>query len=76
MVLQLMATGEESGQMDAMLMKASDFYDRQVEAAVQGLASLIEPLLIVFVGIVVGVVVITMYLPIFYLGDAILHGNW
>lgn len=76
MVLQLMATGEESGQLDAMLMKASDFYDRQVEAAVQGLASLIEPLLIVFVGIVVGVVVITMYLPIFYLGDAILHGNW
>ncbi len=76
MVLQLMATGEESGQMDSMLMKASDFYDRQVEAAVQGLASLIEPLLIVFVGLVVGVVVITMYLPIFYLGDAILHGNW
>ena len=74
MVLQLMATGEESGQLDNMLMKASDFYDRQVEAAVQGLASLIEPILIVFVGIVVGVVVITMYLPIFYLGDAILHG--
>lgn len=74
MVLQLMATGEESGQLDTMLMKASDFYDRQVEAAVQGLASLIEPILIVFVGIVVGVVVITMYLPIFYLGDAILHG--
>jgi type IV pilus assembly protein PilC len=76
MVLQLMATGEESGQIDSMLMKASDFYDRQVEAAVHGLASLIEPVLIVLVGIVVGVVVITMYLPIFYLGDAILHGNW
>jgi type IV pilus assembly protein PilC len=76
MVLQLMATGEESGQLDSMLMKASDFYDRQVEAAVQGLAALIEPLLIVIVGIIVGVVVITMYLPIFYLGDAILHGNW
>lgn len=76
MVLQLMATGEEAGQMDTMLMKASDFYDRQVEAAVQGLAALIEPLLIVVVGIIVGVVVITMYLPIFYLGDAILHGNW
>lgn len=76
MVLQLMATGEESGQLDSMLVKCSDFYDRQVEAAVQGLASLIEPVLIVFVGGVVGVVVITMYLPIFYLGDAILHGNW
>jgi type IV pilus assembly protein PilC len=76
MVLQLMATGEESGQMDSMLMKCSDFYDRQVEAAVNGLASLIEPVLIVLVGGVVGVVVITMYLPIFYLGDAILHGTW
>ncbi|TPW05251.1 MAG: type IV pilin bioproteinis protein, partial [bacterium] len=52
------------------------FQDRQVEAAVEGLAALIEPLLIVVVGIIVGVVVITMYLPIFYLGDAILHGNW
>jgi type IV pilus assembly protein PilC len=76
MVLQLMATGEEAGQLDSMLMKASDFYDRQVEAAVQGLSALIEPLLIVIVGIIVGVVVITMYLPIFYLGDAILHGTW
>lgn len=76
MVLQLMATGEEAGQLDSMLMKASDFYDRQVEAAVQGLSALIEPLLIVIVGVIVGVVVITMYLPIFYLGDAILHGTW
>jgi type IV pilus assembly protein PilC len=76
MVLQLMATGEEAGQLDSMLMKASDFYDRQVEAAVQGLSALIEPLLIVIVGAIVGVVVITMYLPIFYLGDAILHGTW
>lgn len=76
MVLQLMATGEEAGQLDNMLMKASDFYDRQVEAAVAGLASLIEPVLIIFVGAIVGLVVVTMYLPIFYLGDAILHGNW
>ncbi len=75
MVLQLMATGEESGQLDSMLLKSSEFYDRQVEAAVQGLTSLIEPILIVLVGIIVGTVVVTMFLPIFYLGDAIMKGG-
>lgn len=70
-VLQLMGTGEETGQLTAMLLKAADFYDRQVEAAVAGLTALIEPLLIVFVGIIVGIIVVTMFLPIFYLGDAV-----
>jgi type IV pilus assembly protein PilC len=76
MVLQLMATGEESGQVDSMLLKSSEFYDRQVEAAVQGLTSLIEPLLIVLVGVIVGIVVVTMFLPIFYLGQAIMQGGY
>ncbi len=76
MVLQLMATGEESGQIDAMLLKSSEFYDRQVEAAVEGLTSLIEPLLIVLVGVIVGIVVVTMFLPIFYLGQAIMQGGY
>jgi type IV pilus assembly protein PilC len=76
MVLQLMSTGEESGEMDAMLLKVSDFYDRQVEASVQGLTSLIEPLLIVLVGAMIGVIVVSMFLPIFYLGDAILKGGF
>jgi type IV pilus assembly protein PilC len=76
MVLQLMSTGEESGEMDAMLLKASDFYDRQVEAAVHGLTSLIEPLLIVLVGAMIGVIVVSMFLPIFYLGDAIMKGGY
>jgi type IV pilus assembly protein PilC len=76
MVLQLMATGEESGQIEAMLLKSSEFYDRQVDAAVQGLTSLIEPLLIVVVGIIVGIVVVTMFLPIFYLGEAIFHSEF
>ena len=76
MVLQLLATGEESGQLDAMLLKSSEFYDRQVDASVQGLTSLIEPLLIILVGVVVGIVVVTMFLPIFYLGDAILKGGY
>jgi type IV pilus assembly protein PilC len=75
MVLQLMGTGEETGDMDSMLIKVSDFYDRQVEAAVHGLSSLIEPLLIVLVGALVGVIVVTMFLPIFYLGDAIMKGG-
>jgi type IV pilus assembly protein PilC len=76
MVLQLMATGEESGQLDAMLLKSSEFYDRQVDASVQGLTSLIEPLLIVMVGVIVGIVVVTMFLPIFYLGDAIFRSEF
>jgi type IV pilus assembly protein PilC len=75
MVLQLMGTGEETGDMDAMLIKVSDFYDRQVEASVHGLASLVEPLLIVLVGVLVGIIVVTMFLPIFYLGDAIMKGG-
>jgi type IV pilus assembly protein PilC len=75
MVLQLMSTGEESGQLDAMLLKSSEFYDRQVDASVQGLTSLIEPLLIVMVGVVVGIVVVTMFLPIFYLGEAIFRSE-
>lgn len=76
MVLQLMGTGEESGNLDAMLLKTSDFYDRQVEAAVHSLTSLIEPLLIVLVGALIGIIVVTMFLPIFYLGDAILKGGY
>jgi type IV pilus assembly protein PilC len=76
MVLQLMATGEESGELDAMLLKTSDFYDRQVEAAVHGLTSLIEPVMIVLVGGMIGVIVVSMFLPIFYLGDAIMKGGY
>ncbi len=76
MVLQLMSTGEESGELDGMLIKASDFYDRQVEASVQGLTSLIEPLLIVLVGAMIGVIVVSMFLPVFYLGDAIFKGGY
>ncbi|MFB3909585.1 MAG: type II secretion system F family protein [Candidatus Eisenbacteria bacterium] len=75
MVLQMMATGEESGQMDAMLLKVSDFYDREVEAAVEGLASLIEPAMIVIVGALIGIIVVAMFLPIFYMGDAIMKGG-
>jgi type IV pilus assembly protein PilC len=76
MVLQMMSTGEESGEIDEMLIKTSDFYDRQVEAAVQGLSSLIEPVMIVIVGAIVFSIVLSMWLPIFYLGDAIMRGGY
>ena len=76
LVLQLMGTGEEAGNLDAMLIKSSDFYDREVEAAVQGLSSLIEPLMIILVGAMVGIIVVAMFLPIFNLGDAILKGGY
>lgn len=76
MVIQLMATGEESGDLDGMLIKASDFYDRQVEAMVAGLTAVLEPLMIVCVGGLIGVIVVAMFLPIFHLGEAIMRGGY
>ncbi|MBU1675751.1 type II secretion system F family protein [bacterium] len=74
MTLQLMATGEEAGELDTMLVKSSDFYDRQVEATIQGIASLIEPIMIVLVGGMIGFIVVAMFLPIFGMGDAMMKG--
>jgi type IV pilus assembly protein PilC len=65
MVVQMMAVGEETGALDEMLEKISDFYDREVEATVDSLTSLIEPLLMVFMGITVGGMVIALYMPMF-----------
>jgi len=76
MTLQLMATGEEAGNLDTMLIKSSDFYDRQVEASVHSISSLIEPLMIILVGGLIGIIVISMFLPIFQLGDAIMKGGY
>jgi len=76
MVLQLMATGEESGGLDSMLSKTSDFYDREVEAAVHGISSLIEPVMIVVVGLILGIMVLGMFLPIFTLGEAVMSGGY
>jgi len=75
MVLQMMATGEDSGTLDRMLLKTSDFYDRQVEAAAAGLAALVEPLMVVLVGGLIGFIVVSMFLPIFKLGDAVMRGG-
>jgi type IV pilus assembly protein PilC len=71
MVTKMIAVGEESGKLEVMLSKIADFYDSQVDAAVSGLTSLIEPLLIAFLGIVVGGIVICMFLPIFKLSEVV-----
>ncbi len=65
MVIQMIAVGEETGALDAMLAKIADFYDREVADAVNGLAGMIEPLIIVFLAVVVGGMVVAMYLPMF-----------
>ncbi len=67
MVVQMIAVGEQTGALDAMLGKIADFYDEEVDTAVGNLTSLLEPMLMVFLGVIIGGVVIAMYLPIFKL---------
>ncbi len=71
MVVQMIAVGEESGSLDEMAGKVADFYEADVDAAVDGLSSLLEPLIMVILGVLVGGLVIAMYLPIFKLGAVI-----
>jgi len=71
MVIQMVAIGEESGELDAMLGKIADFYEREVDDKVAGLSSLLEPIIMAFLGIVVGGLVIAMYLPIFKLASVV-----
>ncbi|RCW76573.1 type II secretion system F family protein [Pseudorhodoferax soli] len=71
MVLQMCAIGEESGSIDHMLGKAADFYEEEVDDMVAGLSSLMEPIIIVFLGGLIGGIVIAMYLPIFKLGQVV-----
>jgi type IV pilus assembly protein PilC len=71
MVIQMIAVGEATGALDAMLNKIADFYDEEVDVAVGNLTSLLEPLLMVFLGVVIGGVVIAMYLPIFNMASAV-----
>ena len=69
MVEHMVSVGEESGQLETMLAKIADFYEAEVDAKIKSLTALIEPLMIIFVGGVVGFIVISMYLPIFSLYD-------
>jgi type IV pilus assembly protein PilC len=71
MVLQMTQIGEESGSLDGMLGKVADFFEREVDDAVAALSSLLEPIIIVFLGVVIGGLVVAMYLPIFKLGAVI-----
>jgi type IV pilus assembly protein PilC len=71
MVVQMIGVGESTGALDAMLNKVADFYEGEVEVAVAGMKQLIEPVMILFLGTVVGGLVIAMYLPIFKLGSVI-----
>jgi type IV pilus assembly protein PilC len=71
MVLQMSAIGEESGALDNMLGKAAEFYEAEVDEAVAGLSSLMEPFIIVILGVLIGGIVVSMYLPIFKLGQVV-----
>ena len=71
MVIQMTAIGEESGALDDMLAKVADFYEEDVDNAVDGLSSLLEPLIMVIIGTLVGGLVVAMYLPIFKLAAVV-----
>jgi type IV pilus assembly protein PilC len=71
MVTQMIGVGEETGALETMMSKIADFYEEQVEAAVKALTSILEPIMIVFVGAIVGFIVIAMYLPMFKVYDSI-----
>jgi type IV pilus assembly protein PilC len=71
MVTQMINVGEETGAIDAMLSKIADFYEDEVDAAVEGLTSIIEPILIVFLGVTIGFIVVAMFMPMFDLGNIV-----
>ena len=74
MLIQMVSIGEESGALDSMLDKAATYYEEMVDNSVDGLTSLMEPIIMSFLGVVVGGLIIAMYLPIFSMGDAISGG--
>ncbi|MFT5258404.1 MAG: type IV pilus assembly protein PilC [Saprospiraceae bacterium] len=69
MILQMVRTGEETGEMDSMLDKVAEFYEDEVDNTISGISALVEPIMVVVLGILIGIVVVAMYLPIFKLGD-------
>jgi len=71
MVTHMMAVGEETGALDAMLAKVADFYDQEVDDAVNAITSLIEPILIIVMGVAVGGILISLYLPMFNIANLI-----
>lgn len=75
MVIQMIAVGEETGALDSMLNKIADFYDQEVDVAVTGLTSMIEPIIIVVMGVVIGTIVVAMFMPVFELGEIVSKGT-
>src|SRR5262245_59560384 len=75
MVVQMTSIGEESGALDNMLGKVADFYEQEVDDAVEALSSLMEPLIMVVLGVLIGGMVVAMYLPIFKLGQVVQPGS-
>jgi type IV pilus assembly protein PilC len=71
MIIRMITAGESTGKVDVMLTKIADFYDSEIDAMLAGLTSLIEPLLIGFLGVVIGSIVVAMFMPIFKLADAV-----
>jgi type IV pilus assembly protein PilC len=71
MVTQMVGVGEETGALETMLSKVADFYEEQVDAALKALTSILEPVMIIMVGGIVGFIVISMYLPMFKVYDQI-----
>jgi type IV pilus assembly protein PilC len=71
MVIQMVSIGEESGSLDGMLGKVADFFEAEVDDAVDALSSLMEPMIMVVLGVLIGGMVIAMYLPIFKMGQAV-----
>ena len=71
MVIQMVSIGEETGALDSMLAKVADFYEAEVDDAVDALSSLMEPMIMVVLGTLIGGMVIAMYLPIFKMGQVV-----
>ncbi|MFH1784688.1 MAG: type II secretion system F family protein [bacterium] len=75
MVIQMITVGEETGALDTMLTKVADFYDQEVDVAIGGLTSMIEPVIIVVMGVVIGAIVVAMFMPMFELGNLVSGGG-
>jgi type IV pilus assembly protein PilC len=71
LLVHMMAAGEKTGKIDEMMQNISDFYDDEVEVMLDGLTALIEPLLMIFLGVVIGGIVVSMFLPIFKMGEIV-----
>jgi type IV pilus assembly protein PilC len=74
MVCSMISVGEQTGALESMLVKIADFYEEEVDQAVENLTSLIEPFMLVFLGTVIGGLVVSMYLPIFKMAGAVTGG--